>query len=84
MAYCKECIEKDLKIAELTDTIKSLKTKLRMKERKEEEGYFGLSTSSSQIPFKENSSKETKNKQGGATLRTPRIRQAIPYRRDCR
>ena len=41
MAYCKGCIEKELKIAELKETIKGFKAKLRYRERKEEEGYFG-------------------------------------------
>lgn len=29
MAYCKACIEKDLKIAQLEDAVKTLKAKLR-------------------------------------------------------
>ncbi|EKD32174.1 MAG: hypothetical protein ACD_77C00159G0002 [uncultured bacterium] len=66
MTYCKGCIDKDLKIAELTDTIKSLKAKLRISERKEKEGYFGPSTPSSQIPFKENASADNTMKTGGA------------------
>jgi transposase len=65
MAYCKGCIEKDLKIAELEETIKGLKAQLRYRERKEEEGYFGASTPSSKLPFKENTAEEKKNSKGG-------------------
>lgn len=65
MAYCKVCIEKDLKIAELQETIKGLKAQLRYRERNEEEGPFGLSTPSSKLPFKENASLEKTNKKGG-------------------
>jgi transposase len=65
MAYCKACLEKDLKIEELKETIKSLQAKLNYREKKEEEGYFGLSTPSSKAPFKENASDEKTNKKGG-------------------
>jgi transposase len=68
MAYCKSCIEKDLKIAELNETVKGLQAKLRYRERKEEEGYFGASTPSSKVPFKENASDEKTNKKGGGVL----------------
>jgi len=68
MAYCKDCIEKDLKIAELNETIKGLQAKLRYRERKDEEGPFGLSTPSSKAPFKENASEEKTNKKGGAVV----------------
>ncbi len=68
MAYCKDCIEKDLKIAKLQETITGLKAQLRYRERKDEEGPFGLSTPSSKIPFKENASEEKTNKKGGAIV----------------
>jgi transposase len=66
MAYCKACIEKELKIAKLEETIKGLKAQLRYRERKEEEGPFGLSTPSSKVPFKTNASQEKTDKKGGA------------------
>jgi transposase len=66
MAYCKACIEKDLKIATLEETIKGLKAQLRYRVRKEEEGPFGLSTPSSKVPFKTDASEEKTNKKGGA------------------
>ena len=66
MAYCKACIEKDLKIAELQETIKGIKAQLRYRERKQEEGPLGLSTPSSKVPFKDNAPEERTNKKGGA------------------
>ncbi len=66
MAYCKACIEKALKIAELQETIKGLQAKLNYRERKEKEGPFGLFTPSSKIPFKETASEEKTHKKGGA------------------
>jgi transposase len=71
MGYCKECIEKDLKIEELTDAIKGLKAKLRYRVRKEEDGYFGLSTPSSKLPHKPGSSEENTDKKGGAPCGHP-------------
>lgn len=65
MAYCKACLEKDLKIEELKEQVKSLQAKLRYRERKEQEGYFGVSTPSSKMPFKENAPEEAKNRKGG-------------------
>ena len=66
MAYCKACIEKDLKIAALEDTVKGLRAQLRYRQRKEDEGPFSLSTPSSKKPFKENAPEEKTNKKGGA------------------
>lgn len=66
MAYCKACIEKDLKIAALQESIKGLKARLNYRERKEKEGPFGLSTSSSKLPFKETATEEKTHKKGGA------------------
>jgi transposase len=65
MAYCKDCLEKDLKIEELKETIKSLQAKLKYRERKEQEGYFGASTPSSKIPFKGTAPEEARNRKGG-------------------
>jgi transposase len=65
MAYCKACIEKDLKIEELKETVKSLQAKLKYRERKEQEGYFGAATSSAKMPFKENAPEEIRSKKGG-------------------
>jgi transposase len=64
--YCEGCFEKQRKIDALTGEIQQLKAKLRYLERKEQEGYFGASTPSSQIPFKANAPAENHRKQGGA------------------
>jgi transposase len=66
MAYCKACFEKQLKIDELIEENRRLKAQLKYRERKAEEGPFGLSTPSSKLPFKENASEEKTNKKGGA------------------
>ena len=68
MAYCNDCFEKQLRIDELTEENKRLKQQLRYRERKEEEGPFGLSTPSSKKPFKETASEEKANKKGGAVV----------------
>ena len=64
--YCPGCFEKQRKIDELTEEIKSLKSKLNYLERRGQEGYFGSSTPSSQVPIKTNGSKENQGKRGGA------------------
>lgn len=51
--YCKGCFEKQLKIDELREEVKRLKAKLNYLERKGQEGYFGSSTPSSQVPYEE-------------------------------
>jgi transposase len=66
--YCKTCLEKDLKIEELKETVKSLQAKLRYRERKEEDGYFGASTPSSKVPFKKNAPGENTVKKGGGVF----------------
>lgn len=63
---CEGCLQKQQKIDRLEEEVKSLKQKLKVRERKEKEGYFGLSTPSSKQPVKASSSEEEKNKQGGA------------------
>jgi transposase len=66
MGYCKPCFEKQIRIDELIEENKRLKEQLRYRERKEEEGAFGLSTPSSKTPFKKHASEEKTNKKGGA------------------
>jgi transposase len=65
MAYCKGCIEKDLKIEDLKEMVKSLQAQLKYRVRKDEEGYFGASTPSSKVLFKTNAPEEKANKKGG-------------------
>ena len=52
MKYCEECFQRQVKIEQLQEEIVQLKAKLRYRERKESEGYFGSSTPSSKIPVK--------------------------------
>lgn len=67
MGYCEGCFEKQLKIEQLQEEVKQLKAKLRYRERKEKEGFFGSSTPSSKLPIKENTP-EKENKPKGAWL----------------
>lgn len=64
--YCPGCFEKQRKIDELTEQVNRLKSKLNYLERKAQEGYFGSSTPSSQVPLKSNSLQENQGKRGGA------------------
>ncbi len=64
--FCRGCFEKQRKIDELEEEVKRLRAKLRYLERKGQEGYFGSSTPSSQVPLKENTPKENQGKRGGA------------------
>ncbi len=66
MSYCNGCYEKQLKIDRLKERIEHLEKKIKNRKRKDKEGYFGSSTPSAKKPFKENSSKEKLNKNGGA------------------
>ncbi len=65
-SYCEGCFEKQRKIDALTEEIKQLKAKLRYRERKEQEGYFGSSTPSSKVPVKANATPEDQRRHGGA------------------
>ncbi len=65
MAYCEGCFEKQRKIEQLQEEITQLKAKLRYRERKDKEGFFGASTPSSKIPIKGNTP-EKENKPKGA------------------
>jgi transposase len=68
MTYCKQCLEKQRKIDELQEQIVLLQSKLRYQERTAEEGFFGSSTPSSQIPIKPNRSAEEPRRQGGGKV----------------
>ena len=66
---CSECINKQEEIYRLREEVKTLKTKLRIQERKITEGYFGSSTPSSKKPVKNNSAKNSEEKnRGGAKV----------------
>lgn len=66
MKYCEGCLEKQIKIEQLQDENRLLKVKLRYHERKQQEGYFGISTPSSKAPFKSNADEENTSRKGGA------------------
>jgi transposase len=63
--FCPDCFEKQKKIDRLTEENQRLRQKLFQKERKEKDGFFGLSTPSSQIPVKPNTPQEERRKRGG-------------------
>lgn len=63
---CRGCLEKQLRIDELTSQVDCLRGKLRHQERSAQEGVFGSATPSSRKPFKINGSEENQLKKGGA------------------
>ena len=66
--HCKPCFEKSLEIDLLKEENKRLKMRLRGREKSAKtQGAFGNSTPSSQIPIKENTLEENRQKKGGAT-----------------
>lgn len=68
MGYCEGCFEKQRTIDGLLEENRQLKAKLRYRERKEEEGYFGASTPSSKLPFRHTTPEENREKKGGAVI----------------
>lgn len=68
--HCSGCWEKQQIIDRLTVENQSLKQRLRSRERKEREGFFGSSTPSSKMPVKPNSavSKQQQRKPKGGQL----------------
>jgi len=63
---CAGCLEKQREIDRLKEEVASLRTKLSLQKRKDQAGFFGSSTPSSQVPVKANTSAEPQKKQGGA------------------
>jgi transposase len=61
---CPLCHEKQQKINQLEDEIASLKSRLKYRERKEKEGFFGSSTPSSQQPVKANTQEKPEKARG--------------------
>lgn len=66
ISYCEACFEKQQRIDHLEEEIVSLKTKLRYREEKDKEPFFGSQTPSSKILIKENSPEENRKNRGGA------------------
>lgn len=63
---CPLCLEKQRKIDQLTEEVERLRRKLRYRERKAAEGYFGSSTPSAKIPVKANAEPPREPKPKGA------------------
>lgn len=67
-SYCKGCFEKERIIDDLQEQVKSLKDKLKYRQGKDKQPFFGSSTSSSKLPVKENALEENRDKKGGAKV----------------
>ncbi|MBA3784579.1 MAG: IS66 family transposase [Acidobacteria bacterium] len=65
---CEGCLAKQQIIDRQFEEITRLKQKLQVNQRKSTDGFFGLSTPSSQIPVKANSLAENQAKKGGAQI----------------
>ncbi len=63
---CRGCLEKQRRIDQLLEENQRLKGQLRYQQRKGQEGFFGSSTPSSQIPVKANRPEENRRRKGGA------------------
>jgi len=63
---CPECLKKQRQIDALKEENQRLKQKLRYRERKDKEGFFGSSTPSSKIPLKPNRPEKEGRKPKGA------------------
>ncbi|MCK5591133.1 MAG: hypothetical protein KAI72_04185 [Candidatus Pacebacteria bacterium] len=66
LAFCSACLGKQQKIDRLEEEIVSLRAKLKYRETKDQQEFFGTSTPSSKKKFKKKSSPENQAKQGGA------------------
>ena len=64
MVFCSSCLEKQQKIDRLEEENASLRAKLRYREKKDLQEFFGSSTPSSKKKFKEKSSKENQENKG--------------------
>jgi transposase len=65
-SYCKSCFEKQRRIDQLEEEVVLLRAKLRYREDKNKEPFFGSSTPSSKLSFKENTPEENRDNKGGA------------------
>lgn len=68
MTYCKGCLDKDRRIAELEEKVRLFRDRLRYQERTVDERPFGSSTPSSKVPVKPGADPERRNRQGGAKV----------------
>lgn len=65
---CEGCLEKQRIIDRQFEEIQRLKQKLYINQRKSQQGFFGSSTPSSQIPVKENSLVDKQGRKGGGQV----------------
>ena len=63
--FCEECFKKQLIIDKQKEELQQLKRQLRYRKKKDNKEYFGSSTPSSKLKFKENSKEENQGKVGG-------------------
>jgi transposase len=63
---CEGCLEKQREIDRLREENQRLRQKLRLNERKQQQGFFGAATPSAQVPVKVNAAPEQRQRQGGA------------------
>jgi len=68
---CSGCLEKQRRIDQLQEEVRSLKAKLRYREQQAQQGPFGSSTPSAQIPHKANAAEGQRAKKGGARPKHP-------------
>ena len=61
---CPVCLQKQLRIDELEEKVKALEARLRYRERRDQDGFFGSSTPSSKLPVKPNSERQEKKPKG--------------------
>jgi transposase len=65
---CSQCLEKQREIDRLREENTRLKRQLRYRQRQAEQGPFGSSTPSAQLPLKANTPEEGRAKRGGAAF----------------
>jgi len=61
---CPICLQKQRRIDELEEELKKLRAKMRYQERREQDGFFGSSTPSSQLPIKPNAAHRERKPKG--------------------
>ena len=64
--FCPGCFQKQRRSDRLEEEVRSLKQKLRYRQRQAEEGAFGSSRPSARRPFKANASEEQRTRVGSA------------------
>lgn len=77
MRYCEDCLERQIKIEQLQEEVSQLKARLRQRERKAKEGFFGSSTPSAKIPIKDNTPEGQNKPRGGRPGHKGNGRQSI-------